>query len=281
MKKVLAIIVLVAVSSTAFGARTHSYSEWRGSVSSDWNTAANWNNTTVPVVYDTPGVLHPETFSKAGFKGTYASPDLTGKRVAVDQVVIGGVSGGTLTVAGGIIDVSEFVNIGNTSAESGVLNINEGGTVNCGVMVATEGRFILGKQGSGVLNMNGGTLNLTSYLTIATDPVSPANGTVNLNSGFIYATDLQMANGGLGTARIVVKDGFLILNNANDLSGKIQGWINNGWISAAPGYTVYTAFDADSAITTVWATPEPATIGMLLLGGMIVRRLGHGLHGKK
>ena len=205
--------------------------------------------------------------------GTYPSPDLTGKSVAVDQFWVTGGAGGRLTFGGGTINISEFGVMANVSSETGILTVEEGGTINCGVMLPNEGRFLVGKAGRGVLNMNGGTLNLTSYLTIAPDALTTANGTVNLNSGFIYATDLMMAIGGLGTARIVVKDGYLILNNANDLSGKIQGWINSNWISAAPGYTVYTAFDADSSITTVWATPEPATIGLLAIGGMIVRKL--------
>ena len=276
MKKALTVIILIAVSGSAFGARLHIYSEWRGTISSDWNTAGNWSNSTVPVVYDTPGVLNWQTFSKAGFKGTYASPDLTGKTVACDQLVVCGPTGGTLTVANGTINVSEFVNMANTSMESGALNVQEGGTINTGVMVPAEGRFFVGKAGTGVLNMNGGTLNLTSYLTIAADALATANGTVNLNSGFIYATDLLMANGGLGTARIVVKDGYLILNNANDLSGKIQGWINSGWISGAAGYELHTAFDDENDKTTLWATPEPGTMGLLAIGAMLLRRTqGH------
>ena len=273
-KVVFGVLVMLAITSTVFAARAQVYSEWRGSVSGDWTVAANWLNTIVPVVYDTPGVLNPVNFSKAGFKGTYASPDLSGMTVAVDQIVIGGATGGTLNVANGTINVSEFVNMGNTSPESGVLNIEEGGTVNTGAMVATEGRFIVGKVGTGVLNMNGGTLNMTSYLTIAPDAVATANGTVNLNAGFIFATDLQMANGVLGTARMTVKDGFLILTNANDLTGKINGWIDSGWINPADGYEVQTAFE--DGVTTVWAqeVPEPATVCLLGLGvlGLIRRK---------
>ena len=68
MKKALAAIILIAVSGSAFGARVAKYVlDWRGTVSSDWDTAANWSNNIVPPVYDTAGVMSPGTIRQSPF----------------------------------------------------------------------------------------------------------------------------------------------------------------------------------------------------------------------
>jgi len=271
---VLCFMVMMAFASSA-SAGTQIYTQWTGAVSTDWTVAGNWSNG-VPQQLDPPGGPQGTNFGKAGFKNKSTSPDLTGKTVAVDQIVVGGLisgspTGGFLTVAGGTLNISEFGNIGNIATESGILNINAGGTINTGTMIPAQGRFIVGKAGPGVVNMNGGTLNLTSYLTIAPDALVTANGLVNLNSGTIYATDLLMAAGGLGTARMVITDGFLVLQG-ND-TATLAPWLNTWITTTNAGGTIMAAYDLDSGTTTVWATPEPATVCLLGLGAMgLLRR---------
>lgn len=273
---VLCFMVVMAFASYASAATTQVYTEWRGVDGGDWTVAGNWSNG-VPTVWDAPGVQSTTYFGKAGFKGWSSnggkSPGLyAGTTVAVDQIVIGGngltAFGGYLNINGGTINISEFGNIGNVAADSGILTINSG-AINTGARVPTQGRFIVGLAGTGVVNMNGGALNLTANLIVAQN--ATARGTVNLNAGVINAVDLVMAGTG-GVASIVVKDGFLVLTNAADLSVKIQGWIDNGWIKGAEGYTAYTAYDPDSHTTMVWATPEPATVCLLGLGAMALLR---------
>ena len=276
---VVAVLLALAIVSNSFAAQV--YTEWRGTISTDWTVAGNWNNG-LPQTYHPVGGPKAVDFGKAGFKGTYGSPLIgTGTIVSVDQIVVGGSKpvgashGGILNIDGGTLNISEFGNIGNTATDNGIVNINSG-SINCGARISAEGRFIVGLAGTGVLNINGGTLNLTTHLTIGDGTVATSNGLVNLNDGYIYASDLLMKRqNSLPTANMVITDGILILNNANDLTGKIDGYIGNGWISAAEGYTLQRAYDVDGGTTTVWATiPEPATLSLFGLGlfGLLRRK---------
>jgi hypothetical protein len=224
-KKTLFLICILGFAGHVF-ARTQTYTNWQGPEGGDWGTAANWT-ALVPLQLDTPGVL-ADPFGKAGFKGlATTSPGITGT-VATDQIVIGGSITGILTVgSGGTINVSELVNMGNAATDKGTLNMN-GGTINCGVMVPSEGRLNVGYAGNSTLNMNSGTINLTSYLSIADQAGS--RGNVHLDGGTIYATDLLIntANGHLD-----IRGGTLILDG-NDIAA-IAGFVSSGKISAYDG----------------------------------------------
>jgi hypothetical protein len=273
MRKVgIVLCCLVMMVFASYASAGQIYSQWTGAISTDWTVAGNWNNG-VPQQLDPPNGPQGASFGKAGFKNNSTSPDLSGKTVAVDQLIVGGLitgspTGGFLTVAGGTINIVEFGIIGNIATESGILNINSGGVVNAGTLWAAQGRFLVGKAGPGVLNMNGGTLNLSSYLGIAPDAVSTANGLVNLYSGIIYASDLQMAAGALGTARMVITNGSLVItgNKVSAITGA-TGYATKNWITTTNvGGVIMADYNAGTNKTTVYATPEPATVCLLGLG---------------
>jgi hypothetical protein len=223
----LACIISISLVGSVF-ARNQTYTQWTGTEGGDWSTASNWSNS-VPLQLDTPGVL-ADPFGKAGFKNppTNNSPGITaGVTVATDQIVIGSAGGGTLTVSGGTINVSEFVNIGNTATDKGTLNMNSG-TLNCGTMISADGRLIVGSSGQGTINMNSGVINLTSYLSIA--DLAGSIGNVHLDGGTIYATDLLMNT---ASAHLDIRGGTLILDG-NDIA-TIDGFVSSGKISAYDG----------------------------------------------
>jgi hypothetical protein len=275
---VLCFIVVMAFASYA-SAGAQTYTEYRGVDGGDWNIAANWSNG-VPLQLDPLGGPQGAFFGKAGFKGWSSnngkSPGLYAGTVNVDQIVVGGVTPGAaqygyLNIDGGTLNVSEFGHLGNGATDNGTITINSG-TLNCGTMIPSLGNLKVGFNGTGTLNMNGGVLNLTTYLGIADGTGATANGTVNLNGGVINATDLRMRFNNIGgqQAFLVIKDGLLKLTNAVDLTGKIEGWIDNGWIKGATGYVAETVYA--NGVTTVYATPEPATMSLLGLGLLSILR---------
>ena len=251
----LACIISISLVGSVF-ARNQTYTQWTGTEGGDWSTASNWSNS-VPLQLDTPGVMDP-CFGKAGFKNppTNNSPGITASvTVATDQIVIGSSGGGTLTVSGGTINVSEFVNIGNLATDKGTLNMN-GGTLNCGTMIPADGRLIVGNSGQGTINMNSGTINLTSYLSIA--DLAGSIGNVHLDGGTIYATDLLMNT---ASAHLDIRGGTLILDG-DDIAA-IDGFVGSGKISAYDGTgTVIRDYNVtNSGKTTVTGyLPSPKAI---------------------
>lgn len=269
MKKVilaLCFMVILGLASSAMAARV--YSEWRGAEGASWNVTTNWLNGIVPVAVDTLNTQNVN-YASAGFKGygaapgTIASPGITSGIVTTDQLTLGGSLGGRLTVDGGTVNISEYMTIGSNTAEIGTLEMKSG-IISTGLFLANSSIFV-GQSGKGTLNMTGGTINIRQNLSIAdkyaTAPTT-SEGLVNLFGGTIYAADLLMNGGAADKSNMVITNGFLVLagNKVDKITGT-TGFATQGWITTTnPGGTVMAAYDLDGGTTTVWATPEPATI---------------------
>ena len=242
---------LIFLSSFA-GVCSATYIQWDGGAgTSDWMTAANW-----------AGDVIPSTADKAGFKTA------TGAVVAAAvptfmQMTLGGPGGvGILTVQpGAVINCTDTWAMGQSSNETGVLNIS-GGTITVGSW------FYVGNAGAGTVNMSGGSITVTGLFSIAyaATPPSASSGTVNLNGGTITATStFSMASGGGGTARLNITGGRLIING--NVTTTIAGYIGNDWIKGY-GSASNVRYDYNvttSGKTTVWAVnsvkatnPSPA-----------------------
>jgi len=251
----LACIISISLVGSVFAAAQSSV--WQGPEDGDWNTTTNWVNGIVPTALDPPGGPQANPYSIAYFSTTHTSPHLTGGiTVACDLLRIGDASpGGTLSINGGTVNVSELVYMSYMGTEISTLNMNSG-TINCGVMIPANGKFFVGYRGQGTLNMNGGTINLTSYLSIADQLNSIGN--VHLDGGTIYATDILMNT---AVAHLDIRGGTLILDG-NDIA-TIDGFVSSGKISAYDGTgTVIRDYNVtNSGKTTVTGyLPSPKAI---------------------
>jgi len=144
-----------------------------------------------------------------------------------------------------------------------VLNMN-GGTI-------TAPFINVGHLGKGVLNMNGGTINLTGQLKA---PSQTGSGTVNLAGGTINAAGLYLQS----TGYMDITGGTLVLDsdtvNISDVDWTIQDFVHYGWLEAYAGTgQVVIDYAMNPGKTTVYGVvPEPATMAMLSIGGILAIR---------
>jgi len=217
---------------------------WTGAGADDlWSTPENWSTGTVPTVAD-----------KARIQAVPGATIVNEGAVALDSWVGAGESG-DLTVDGGTLTTSNFIVVGRMASGEGTLNMISG-TITAG------GTLYAGHQGSGTINMIGGTITAAAVF-IASHPTGV--GHVNLDGGIIDTGNFNMRvqAGGVGT--MDVGGGTLIING--DAVSGVQGFIDNGWITAYEGNgTLNLDYDVTNAgQTTLTAlhnfNPYPADGG--------------------
>jgi len=129
---------------------------------------------------------------------------------------------GALTVDGGTLLVNTWLNIAQSG--TGTLNMYSG-------TLQTLSNFSVGNAGSAILNMTGGTINIARTMQIPEK--ATATGHAKLHGGIINANDINVrpTAGGVGT--IDMRAATLIING--DKLAKVQGYIDQGWITAYDG----------------------------------------------
>ena len=206
-----------------------------------WSTPINWNNGQLPTSDDEVRIK------------MLPGPTITNEGAATDKLWVGqGGSTGALTVDGGTLTVTRDIILSNGDNGEGTFNMNSG-------IVTAGGVFHVGIKGLGTLNMTGGTI-IGKQLRIGWQPTGI--GHVNLDGGIITTESflMRVLEGAVGT--MDVRAGTLI-RDGNDVS-RIQGYIDNGWITAYDGNgTLQLDYDVtNEGKTTLSAThllnPNPA-----------------------
>ena len=223
---------------------------WTGAGADDlWSTPENWSSGALPTAGD-----------KARIQAVPGARIVNEGAVALDSWVGAGQSG-DLTVDGGTLTTSSFIVVARQASGEGTLNMISG-TITAG------GNLYVGHTGVGTVNMTGGTITAPTI-------VLPHNGTghVNLDGGILGAGTLNMQQ--VAGTEIVgtmdVRAGTLILNG-NDLA-VVQGYIDNGWITAYEGQgTLNLEYDDVVNQTTLTAlhnlNPFPADRGSVAPGAV-------------
>ncbi len=221
-------------------------------------------------------------------------------------VTIGDESGGagTMIMSDGYIDISGGLNIGDDGA-TGDLTMS-GGTIDVGPGIGddpTKSMNIGRDTGTGTVTMSGGTINISDSLNVGKTPEgdSPGIGTLTMTSGLIVADaniniglDGSTGNVFLSGDAVLMGDALFIGASSNflDMAGpetamlilagddlaEVIAFINAGLITVN-GFVVtdeWPGWKMDFNIRNIGMTtvtvPEPATIALLGLGGLVLLR---------
>ncbi len=137
-----------------------------------------------------------------------------------------------------------------------------------GTLEVLGGSFNLGRSGSGTLNMISGTITMGNTFKIGRD--AGGIGHANLDGGIFSANNFVMREKADSVGTMDVSAGTLIING--DRLSLVQGYIDNGWITAYDGNgTLQMDYDVtNEGQTTLTAihnlNPNPAN-GSLVSAG--------------
>jgi len=226
------LLLLALVLALAGGAQAVTRTWNDNGPDSLWGTAENWSGNTLPTSKDMAKI------------DRLPGPTVVGDSAEADNIPVGtGSATGALTIAGGTLTTSRWLIVGYGPGSNGTINM-ESGTINVGT------HLYVGFDGLGTLNMTGGTITVTDLLEIPKR--EEGTGHVDLHGGTVSARIFLMrSTGSVGTMDITA--GKLIVNG--DVREAVQGYIDNGWITAYREYPrpgrVEVTYDAETNETTL------------------------------
>lgn len=264
MKFVLMFVVAAMCSSSVFGATTI----WDGATDNTWS-GDNWTKYTDPV--------------------TRAAP-IAGDYVVINGDVVLDVAGfgSDMQVgpnAGGSLDIQNDLTItgsawaGMYAGGDGTINLN-------GPHDVSVGHFSIGfaSGANGVVNMSDGTWTSIQYIIGSHED---AVGTLNMTGGEIFCDYLGFGNGVDAVANVNISGGTinqtLLANFYVDPTATVTFSGTGKIVYAGAGYEAYlSSFIGTNFINAqanvvgdtveITAVPEPATMLLLGLGGILLRR---------
>lgn len=205
------------------------------------------------------------------FAGQFAGPGgITKSGAAV--LTLSGLSGhtGTTMVSAGTLRVTGDISTSSTLVNGGTLAGN--GAV--GVVTMTSGTFAPGSSidqlDTGTLNLNGGTFAVEIDTGAVTSDLVTSSGNLNLVAPTLTVTDLG--------ANVALADGirFTVIDYAGTWNGGLFIYQASPLADGATfvlGANKYRIdYDDDTAVTLTTVVPEPASLSMLVMGGLAMLR---------
>lgn len=176
-KKSLLMLLFGLFLSFSNGTYAQTYN-WTGSVDGNFYNASNWTSTSGPVVFDDSAFKFVKTHSVATNQPT------------ISQFVAW--QPGVFDNTGGSLTINADFNIFFNDVLNGTVTINTGALFTC------RNIFRIGREGLGIVNVNGGTFrssNTNTWQGIFIGALSGGNGTANINTGGIIDGGYQLEIG--------------------------------------------------------------------------------------
>lgn len=279
-KKLLTVLLVLVISSMVYAVDYQRVNEDLVNPTI-WNDSDNWNTNMADPgsgTYAIPGVGdRVRDYGGLGYD-VYCNTAQVSK---VQQI------GGTITIKnGGTLNTDGSIEHNS----GGTITVDAGGTFNaCLKTVGTIGSLKIGRASSATANVVNvsGALNVLGSLAdsdIAMGTWSAGGGaggsaTLNINDGGVATANLLAVNTNPAdiTAKIDIETGGVLI-----LDGDVTGWIYTLTTGSACGYVVMygdgvagnitSDYNITNAGKTTVYVPEPATIALLGLGGLLLRK---------
>ena len=252
--KILYLMFVLCVTGNLWAATIN----WTGGASdNNWNNAANWDAVPAKV---------PGSADIAALNGRATMPIIAvGQTVGFYDLILGRtvVVPGTnppavITMNGGTFQVGRYFKMGQDAGSSGTFDMYAGD-------VDISGTLMVAQRGMGTFNMYGGTVDVVTILPCES-ATKQGTGTLNLYDGIINANVLTFYSSSTTTPLVNITQGTLVL--LGDQSSAIETAKTAGFLKAYNGNGTIQ-YSVAGGYTTVTAIPEPATILLLGLGGLM------------
>lgn len=227
---------------------------------------------------------------------TGGSIDISLDMEASRNLELGTLGNATLHMSGGAISVAQHLRMAPDPSQPGVATLRmDGGAISVGSRVFApygEGRTAViemndgvlsadqlfladGVSSSGTLEMTGGTLNAGDFWMPTNLDAVGSTAHLQLDGGIINVgrTFMLTNDNGLGIqGTLDITNGKMILAGDMTADPLLNGYINDGFLTAFGGGGTVVLNYVPGLGTEVYAVPEPAALLLLAMGGLVAAR---------